>query len=152
VDEFSEKLNNLLVETFNRILKLEEQMLKAHSKMNLSISEFHVIEAVGKGEQKPKTISELAVDLGVTIPSVTNAIKKLEVNGYVQKVKSETDGRSILVSLTRLGKKVDSVHKYFHQKMVTALTKDLNEQEKTSLEQGINRLDKFFKEKLDLEK
>lgn len=149
MDDFGEKLNNLLVETFRDILKIEEKMLKSRD-MNLSISEIHVIEAVGKGEKIPKTISELAEDLDVTIPSVTNAIKKLEANGYVEKRKSANDGRSVFVSLTRLGEKVDNVHKYFHKKMIMSLSKELSEQDKLSLVHAVERLDKFFKEELDL--
>ena len=149
MDDFGEKLNNLLVETFRDILKIEEKMLKSRD-MNLSISEIHVIEAVGKGKKNSKTISELAEDLDVTIPSVTNAIKKLEANGYVEKRKSANDGRSVFVSLTRLGEKVDNVHKYFHKKMIMSLSKELSEQDKLSLAHAVERLDKFFKEELDL--
>lgn len=149
MDEFSQKLNNLLVETFRDILRFEEQMLQSMDNLQLSISEIHMIEAVGKGKKSPKTISELAEDLQVTLPSVTNSIKKLEANGFVQKIKSESDGRSVLVELTRLGKRADAAHQYFHKRMVMELTQELSLQDKKSLLNGVERLDKFFKGKLD---
>ncbi len=149
MDAFSEKLNNLLVETFRDILKIEEHMLASIGKMNLSINEVHMIEAVGKNKAAPKTISELAEDMSITLPSVTNAIKKLESNGFVRKTKSGEDGRSVLVELTPLGKKIDSAHSYFHRQMVTELAKELSEQEKNVLTHAIEKLDKFFKGKLE---
>lgn len=152
MDKFSEKLNLLLVETFRDILKFEEKMLRSFGRTNLSISEIHMIEAVGKNKNTPKTISELAENLNITSPSVTNAIKRLEAGGYVQKIRSESDGRSVLVMLTQLGRKVNYLHQYFHKQMVRALTEEFDEQEKEILFRGIEKLDKFFKGKLRQEK
>jgi len=149
VDVFSEKLNNLLVETFRDILKFEEKMLNSFDQLNLSISEVHMLESVGKSGNTPKTISELSQDLSITLPSVTNAIKKLEAAGYVQKTKSSSDGRSVLVELTRKGQRVDAAHRYFHRQMVGELSRGLSAEDKEHLMRGIERLDNFFKGKLD---
>lgn len=48
-------------------------------------------------------ISDVSAAMGVTRPSVTSAITRLESLGYVKKSHDETDGRAVHVSLTRAG-------------------------------------------------
>ena len=45
MDEFAEKLNHLLVDTFRHILKVEEELIQS-SGINLTINEFHLIESI----------------------------------------------------------------------------------------------------------
>lgn len=151
MNELSEKLNLMFQQTLRDINKLEEKMLHSFGPMKLSINEVHVIEAVGKGKEG-KTISELAESLNITMPSVTNAVKKLETNGYVEKVKCSSDGRSVRVILTKLGGKIDSAHRYFHKHMVMEVTQELNEEEQEKLLHAIEKLDNFFKRKTKKEK
>ena len=151
MDEFTKVLNGLLVDTFWSILKVEEQMLQTGSGGKLSLSELHVIEAIGKGGESGRTISEIATDLGVALPSVTVQINKLEKKGYVQRHKNEADGRVVNTKLTDLGVKVDKVHNYFHRQMVLAVSAGMNEQEKEVLIQGITKLKNFFVNKSESE-
>ena len=147
MDKFANELNELLVETFQSVLKVEEQMLKSASNINLTISELHLLESVGKSDEKGKTISDIAEDLDITLPSVTIAINKLVKKGYVEKVRCENDGRVVYVTLTKLGHKVDSAHQYFHRQMVRQVTKELSEDEKLVMLKGITALNGFFKKK-----
>lgn len=149
MDTFSEELNNILVDTFRSILKVEEQLIKSTGKIDLSISELHLVESVGKNIEKGRTISDIADDLDITLPSVTVAINKLVKKGYVQKEKCLNDGRVVYVSLTDQGKRINAVHQYFHIRMVRAVTKDLSEDEKSIMLNGIIKLDNFFKNKLE---
>ena len=48
-------------------------------------------------------ISDVSTAMGVTRPSVTSAITRLESLGYVEKAPDEADGRAVHVSLTRAG-------------------------------------------------
>ena len=95
-----EQLNDLIVDAYRSILKVEETILKRSDNIDLSINEMHMLEAVGKGKNKPKTISEIAEDLGITLPSVTVAINKLVKKGYVEKLRGEEDARIVYVTLT----------------------------------------------------
>jgi DNA-binding MarR family transcriptional regulator len=148
MDVFSQKLNDILVDTFRSILKVEEQALKSTGKMDLSISEMHLIEAVGKNKETGRTISDIAQDLKITLSSVTIAINKLQKKGYVEKVKSAEDARMVFVNLTRMGQKMDSAHKFFHENMVRSVAKELSEDEKNAMLKGIVKLNDFFKKKL----
>lgn len=151
MDNFSQQLNGLLVDTFRSILKVEEQMLKNHLTLDLSISEMHLIESVGKGGDEGLTISSIAEDLSISLPSVTVAINKLQAKGYVEKTRCGADNRMVYVKLTRNGRRVDAVHRRFHETMVSGIASDLDEQEKQALTKGIVKLNLFFKDKLNPE-
>ncbi len=81
---FEKELNEILVDTFRTILKVEEATLKGTGRIDLSISEMHLLETVGKYKEEGATISDIAQELGITLPSVTVAINKLARKGYVQ--------------------------------------------------------------------
>ena len=90
----------------------------------------HLLEEVGKSGEGGVSIGDLAQKLGITPPSVTAAINKLEKKGSVSKNKCSKDGRVVYVSLTRLGIKIDSVHRYFHRQMISNISEELNEEER----------------------
>lgn len=148
MDDFSRELNDLLVTTFWSVLKVEEQMVKADHSLNLSINELHLIESVGKADEDGKTISEIALDLGIARPSVTISINKLVQKAYVSKRKDPTDGRLVYVALTESGKKVNHVHSYFHLQMVREISKTLDENEKNVLLKSLGKLNSFFRVKV----
>lgn len=146
---FEQELNAVIVDAYRSILKVEESVLKRSDKIDLTINEMHILESVGKGKNRRRTISELAEDLDVTLPSVTVAINKLMKKGYVEKVRAEEDGRIVYVSLTRMGRKIDSAHRYFHECMVRSIIKGMTEEEQQILYRGIMKLDRFLKEQIE---
>jgi DNA-binding MarR family transcriptional regulator len=135
MDHFAEQLNNLLVDTFRNILKVEQELVQ-RSGTNLSISELHMLEAVGKDRIKGRTISDLAGDMDISPPSVTIAGNKLQNKGYVTKDKCENDGRVVYVKLTKLGSKTNAAHQFFHQSLVRSLVKDLAPEEQQAMYKG----------------
>lgn len=143
MDAFSRELNILLVDTFRSILKMEERMLKDGSGIDLSIHEMHVLEAVGQGS-RPRTISDIARDLDITLPSATIAINKLARKGYVEKSRGASDKRQVLVTLTRQGRKCNTAHEFFHQQMVRAISAGFSEEERSVLLAGMQKLNAFF--------
>lgn len=70
--------------------------------------------------------------------------------GYVEKIKSQFDGRSVYVILTELGDKINRTHAYFHKKMVESVTNGLNSEEREKLLAALNRLNSFFKMNTEL--
>ncbi len=145
---FEEQLNEVIVDTYRSILRVEENILKRSEQTELCLSEIHMLEAVGKGKDRRRTISELAEVLNITLPSVTVAINKLMKKGYVEKVRGEEDGRIVYVSLTRQGRRIDSAHRYFHESMVRSIIRDMTESEMQALYKGVMKLDAFLKEQL----
>lgn len=145
--DFSEKLNYLLVDTYGVLQEVEEWKVKKNGHLNLSISELHLMEIVGEYEDGA-TISDIAKDLSFTLPTITVAINKLEKKGYVTKTKSKEDKRMVYVSLTKMGKKIDNVHRYIHLKMAREIEKELEEDEKESLLRGLRKVNDFFRKSL----
>ncbi len=145
MDKFDSELNSILVEVYHNILHLEEQALKKANGISLSISEMHLLEAVGKGDENGRSISEIADDLNITRPSATIAVNKLEKKGYLEKLNCKDDGRVVRVHLTREGKVVDRYHQYYHKNMVREISSDFTEEEKTYLLKAIYKLNDYFK-------
>ena len=143
MDSYEARLNDLFNDTFANLNQIEEFTLR-ESKIQATISEVHFIEAVGKLEEG--TVSEIAAELGITSASVTNAVNKLSRRGYITREKNPMDGRSVYVSLTKSGQRVFRLHKYFHRRMISAVTKDLTPEEKGVLFRSVSKLNNFLKE------
>jgi len=148
MDAFELSLNHVLVDTFNNILKYEEISLKKVLNVPVTITEAHMIEAVGRQENKETTVSELASLLSVAIPTATVAVKKLERKGFVKKIPCEKDGRRTIISLTEMGRKIEKVHRLFHEKMVRNISNQFLDVEKEVLLKAIKTLNEFFKIKV----
>lgn len=145
MDQFSNTLNELLEEVYQNILRMEEVILKKKGKIPLSINEIHLIERVGKAGENGLTLSELAQALGITKPSATVAVNKLEKKGYLVKHGSESDGRIVRILLTHQGKVVDHYHRYYHRKMVSQLSAEFTEEEQDCLIRALDKLNNYFK-------
>ncbi|QGU96911.1 MarR family transcriptional regulator [Clostridium bovifaecis] len=138
-------LNELLVDTFNEILTIEQTALKSGQLNDLSVTEIHTIEAIGM--YKSRTMSEVAADLGITVGTLTTAITNLVKKGYVERRKDENDRRVVKVILTRKGKLAYRVHEKFHSDMIKATIEGLSEEEERVLARALGKLNDFFTNK-----
>ena len=148
MEGFAEKLNELLVHAFQSVLKIEEQMLHRMGTPRLSISEAHLLEAVGRGGDSGRLISELAKELSVATSSVTIAVKKLEGKGMLRRAKGEKDGRTVWITLTEDGSRANRRHAHFHELMVRSIAKDMNEEERAVLLRAMQSLNVHFERRL----
>lgn len=143
-DEFLIRLNQSLVTAYRSILKIEDEFIKRAGTPNVTSSEMHLLETIGKTKGKGRTVKEIAADLRITQPSVTAAVNRLVQKGCVERRRSTEDGRVVYIHLTRLGHKTYAVFMRFHENMVRSVAKELNEEEKAHLLKGMIRLNKFF--------
>jgi DNA-binding MarR family transcriptional regulator len=144
MDEFSDRLNETLTTAYRSILKIEDQFLKRAGSLNVSASEMHLLETIGRMKGGGRTVKDIAVDLGITQPSVTSAVNRLVMKGCVRRQRSEEDGRVVYIHLTKKGHKAYSLFTFFHENMVRSVTKGLTDEEKQSLLKGMIRLNEFF--------
>ena len=77
-------------------------------------SEIHAIEMIGKNPGI--NVTGLAVRLGVTKGAASQLIKRLENKAVVSKYKDPKDDKTVLLGLTKLGKKAFDGHELFHAK------------------------------------
>jgi DNA-binding MarR family transcriptional regulator len=70
----------------------------------LTLSQYNVLSAV---EERPSTVSEIAREADVAVPTATRALRALEQRGFVRRRrKPGQDGRVVTVALTPEGGKV----------------------------------------------
>ncbi len=137
-------LNDILVILFNDILDLEQKALVSDKFKNISINDMHIIEVIGMKE--PKKMSEIAKSMKVTVGTLTTAMNGLVNKGYVLREKGFEDRRMVFISLSDLGKEAYEKHARFHEKMVQAVMKSLNEEEIVVLVKALKDLSIYFKE------
>lgn len=144
MDRDLEVLNRLLVDTFNEILKVEEQSLKLVSGSTVTVNEVHTLDAIGEIELQ--TVSEIANAMMVTASTMTITINRLERKGLVERERSGDDRRVVRVRLTERGRALSYVHRRFHRRMVKAVSERLTPGEIKTLSHAMENLRDFFRD------
>jgi len=143
-------LNELLVDLFNDILIIEQNALAEGKFNDLSITEIHTIEEIGM--YGSRTMSEIAMDLGITVGTLTIAMNNLVKKGYVNRQRSDRDRRVVEISLTRKGKLAFRVHEKFHTDMIKNTIDGLTDEEGVVLNSALEKLNKFFKSNYNIKR
>ena len=135
MDPRLESLNTLLVETFNAILKVEEQSLRRATRETVTVTELHLLDAVAQDAATR-----------VTVSTMTTGVKRLEAKQYLERVRETADRRVVRVRLTERGRALAYAHKRFHRRMARAVVDGLPEQELDALTRAMENLRDFFRE------
>ena len=138
-------LNKLLLQLFNDILQIEKNAMNNTEFKDLSITEIHTIEAIGKEGNRP--MGEIANDLRITVGTLTTAINRLIKKGYVERKRIEEDRRVVVVYLTESGKKVFDEHTLFHKEMIDEVAKNFEDYELKVLTKALSKVSEFFEDK-----
>lgn len=149
-NEAEDVLNSLLVDLFNDILKIEGSVLKAGEFSDLSVTEMHIIEAIG--HDREMTMTEVARDLEITVGTLTTAINRLIKKEYVERRRIEEDRRVVLIKLTSKGEEAFKSHAQFHDDMIKSIMKELPKDEEGVLISFLKRMVNFFETKYNLHK
>lgn len=142
--EAYDSLNSILVKLFNDILNIEEKALITDEFKDISVTDMHIIEAIGVME--PRTMSNIAKRLDVTMGTLTIGVNGLVKKGYVERRRGEKDRRIVFASLTSKGKAAYLHHMRFHKDMVNAVMEDITEDEVVVLMKMLNKLEDFFQQ------
>ena len=148
MDKALNVMNELMVDIFNDILTIEQVALKAGTFNDLSVTEIHTIEAIGR--YVPRNMTEVAGDLNITVGTLTIAIGNLVKKDYVERKRSEEDRRVVKIGLTKRGKLAYRIHAKFHRDMIRETISGLNESEKSILVEALQKLNTFIKQKYEL--
>ena len=142
MDEKLEILNQLLTQTFNDILKVEEQSLKLTTKEAVSVTEMHILDAVGL--EGGRTVTELAVAARVTASTMTIAVNRLQAKGLVERERDGTDRRVVRVRLTPRARTLVGAHRRFHRRRARMVVEGLSPEESDVLVRAMSNLQGFF--------
>lgn len=140
-----EQLNHFLVVTFNTILRSEEKTLEDLTNNHLSISEVHLLETIFETMRKDEnTATNIAHAAGITLGSLTTAVKTLEKKGYVIRERDKDDKRIIHILPTPIALFVNQQHKAFHERMVEEIVSNLSIQEEEVLVHALSKVQSYF--------
>ena len=112
-------INDILVNLFNEILKLEEEAIITDEFKDITNNDMHIIEAVGLSGEN--TMSVVAKKLGITAGSLTTSVNSLVNKKYVIRQRSEEDRRVVFLKLTEKGKRAYEHHREYHRQMTEAV-------------------------------
>lgn len=136
-------LNHLFVNVFNKILRIEERVIREQSDLDLTVSEMHTIDAIGVGESMKMT--DVADKLNITVGTLTTSINRLLSKGYVERNRGEEDRRVVRVHLTEKGKEAYALHEAYHEEMISQILSELNEEEARILTGTLIKISEFFR-------
>lgn len=142
-------VNEILVELFNEILTIEKAAVQSSPFTDLSITEMHVMEAIGL---KSRTMTDVADQLGVTVGTLTTSINRLVNKEYVKRERSREDRRFVEIALTNKGRLAHRVHEMFHEEMVKYMIEELSNDDYKVLIDSLTKLSNFFKDKYHIAK
>ena len=135
-------INELLVDVFNQILSIENDVLRKRG-VKLSMSEVHVLEAIRNAEVP--TMGNVAKRLRITLGTLTTSINVLVRKNYVYRYRDESDRRKVFLKLTNVAKEVLKVHDSFHDEMIESVFKDLEIDKDEVLLKSLENLSNYFK-------
>ena len=138
-----ETINDILVNLFNEILKLEEEAIITDEFKDITNNDMHIIEAVGLSGEN--TMSVVAKKLGITAGSLTTSVNSLVNKEYVTRQRSEEDRRVVFLKLTEKGKRAYEHHREYHRQMTEAVISRLDENEVPVLIKTLTGLSDFFR-------
>ncbi len=136
-------INDILVNLFNEILKLEEEAIITDEFKDITNNDMHIIEAVGLSGEN--TMSVVAKKLGITAGSLTTSVNSLVNKKYVIRQRSEEDRRVVFLKLTEKGKRAYEHHRDYHRQMTEAVISRLDEAEVPILIKTLTGLSEFFR-------
>lgn len=146
-NDYKRTVNDILIDMFNDILRVEYKAIEQEDMMPLSMSELHIIEAVGDNNGN-LIMTDIARKLRITLPTLTAAVDRLEEKGYIQRHRSTTDRRRVSASLTGEGMQAYQRHAQFHESMVDAFLMGIKREKMPELMESMTRLRDFFKEQV----
>ena len=138
-----EPINDILVNLFNEIWKLEEDAIITEEFRDITNNDMHIIEAIGLSGEN--TMSLVAKKIGITAGSLTTAVNALVNKKYVTRQRSERDRRVVFLALTKKGIKAFEHHRDYHHKMTDAVIQNLDEKEIPILLKTLDGLSEFFR-------
>lgn len=126
----------------NLIGHTEETAKEQYNLQNFTHIQMHYMETISFLDNP--NITELALNLNLSKPTVKVAVDKLIEKDYVFKIKSDEDRRTAHIHLTEKGNLINQMHDYAHKRIAESFSRKLNSTELVTL---VGLLKKVLSEK-----
>ena len=136
------KINDILVNLFNVVLKLEEKAMRESTHRDLSVKELHTLAAIGEG--KSKTMSQVAAALKINVSTLTASINRLVKKGYAQRFRIPEDRRIVKIRLTEEGTEAVREHEQFHREMISDAINQIPEDQIGKFIESIDNMNEYL--------
>ena len=127
-----DKLIEIIAKLSREIGLMEEAAKEQFNFKELTLTQMNYMETINQLHNPNMT--ELAVEMNLTKPTVKVAIDKLMEKDYIYRVKSDEDRRSAHLHLTEKGKQINQMHDYAHKCMAELFAKRLDDSERILFE------------------
>jgi DNA-binding MarR family transcriptional regulator len=133
-----ENMINIISKLTHMMGQMEEAAKEQFNLSSLTYTQMHYLEAINLLDNP--NITELAIALKLTKPTVKVAIDKLIEKEFVFKVQSDEDRRSSHIHLTEKGKLINQMHDYAHKRIAESIANKLNNEELENLSGLLNKV------------
>jgi len=120
-------LTDIITALTTKIAKIEEKTITKSSFSELTGKQMYYLEIISNLNNP--TLSELAIELNLSKPSITAIVDKFEEKGFIRKVKSDEDRRVSHIHMAEKGKDIEKLHSKIHMKISNMFTSKLAEGE-----------------------
>ena len=119
-----EKFGKLVDQIGDWLYKTEIDEIHKSNLSELTYSELHTLKVIGNF--KDAKVFEIADKTGVSRPSMSATIDKLEKKAYIYRDKDQTDRRAVIIRLTTKGIEANQEHEKLHHRVAEALLGKMN--------------------------
>jgi DNA-binding MarR family transcriptional regulator len=122
----------------NLIGQVEEVSKEQFNLSRLTHTQLHYLETINSLGNP--NITELALQLKLSKPTVKVSVDKLIDKDYIFKIQSDEDRRSAHIHLTEKGKLINQMHDYAHNRIVESISRKLSNDEVEVLVYLLNKV------------
>jgi len=116
---------------------LEPQLLEVWRSTGMTFSQRRVLRQLRDG---PRSAGDVAASVGISAPTLTRQLSKLEDHGYLTRAVDTADRRKVLVELTGEGRRVLTGHRVFAGSPIARAARDLTASQRQALIENLGLL------------
>lgn len=132
------KLEEMMAKLSAYMGRMEEEAKEQYNLKELTLTQMHYLEMISELENP--NLTELAVAMKLTKPTVTVLVDKLIEKEFIYKVQSDADRRSNHLHLTERGKLINQMHDYAHRRMAEDMERKINTEEAIQLSELLEKI------------
>jgi DNA-binding MarR family transcriptional regulator len=125
------KLEDIIAKVSAYMGRMEEEAKEQYNFRELTLTQMHYLEMINALENP--NLTELAMAMKLTKPTITVLVDKLIEKELVKKVQSDADRRSTHLHLTERGKQINQMHEYAHRRIAEEIEKKIDTDELAQL-------------------